>query len=65
MVDSLQMGDRPDWDGLLEAFPVRFHEPYYAHYAADDLDAMFTDTGLEPVGTDTAFLSKIMTRRRG
>ncbi|MEO1542802.1 MAG: class I SAM-dependent methyltransferase, partial [Pseudomonadota bacterium] len=28
-MDSLQMGDRPDWDGMIEAFPVRFHEPYY------------------------------------
>ncbi len=26
-VDSLQMGDKPGWDGLLEAVPVRFHEP--------------------------------------
>lgn len=26
-MDSLQMGDKPTWDGLLEAFPVRFHEP--------------------------------------
>ena len=25
-IDSLQMGDRPGWDGLLEAFPVRVHE---------------------------------------
>src|SRR5262245_58476606 len=25
-LDSLQMGDKPGWDGLLEAFPHRFHE---------------------------------------
>ena len=64
MVDSLQLGDRPGWDGLLEAFPVRFHEPYFAHYAADDLDAMFTDAGLAPVETATAFLAKVMARRK-
>lgn len=64
MVDSLQMGDRPGWDGLLEAFPVRFHEPYYAHYAVDDLDAMFAAAGLAPVEMATAFLSKVMVRRR-
>jgi ubiquinone/menaquinone biosynthesis C-methylase UbiE len=34
-MDSLQMGDKPSWDGLLEAFPVRFHEPYFRHYAID------------------------------
>ena len=32
-IDSLQMGDKPGWDGLLEAFPHRFHEPYYRHYS--------------------------------
>lgn len=47
-LDSLQMGDRPAWDGLLEAFPARFHEPYYRHYATDDLDRLFTERGLIP-----------------
>lgn len=63
-VDSLQMGDKPGWDGLLEAFPVRFHEPYYRQYAIDDLDGMFSGVGLEPVSTDLAFMSKVMTRRK-
>ena len=59
-IDSLQMGDRPGWDGLLEAFPVRFHEPYFAHYATDHLDAMFTFAGLVLQATSHAFLSKVM-----
>jgi ubiquinone/menaquinone biosynthesis C-methylase UbiE len=63
-IDSLQMGDRPDWDGLLEAFPVRFHEPYFRHYTVDDLDQMLSAAGLAPVTTDLAFLSKVMVRRR-
>jgi ubiquinone/menaquinone biosynthesis C-methylase UbiE len=61
-IDSLQMGDKPGWDGLLEAFPERFHEPYYRHYAVDDLDAMFTAAGLEAGTTSTPFLSKLMVR---
>jgi ubiquinone/menaquinone biosynthesis C-methylase UbiE len=64
LIDSLQMGDRPGWDGLLEAFPVRFHEPYFAHYATDDLDAVFTQAGLAPLETAQAFLSKVMARRK-
>jgi hypothetical protein len=62
-IDSLQMGDRPGWDGLLEAFPVRFHEPYFAHYATDDLDEMFASAGLAHLATSHAFLSKVMVRR--
>lgn len=64
LVDSLQSGDHPGWDGMLESFPERFHEPYYAHYLTDDLDAMFAAVGLEPVSTDTAFLAKVMARRK-
>jgi len=63
-IDSLQMGDRPNWDGLLEAFPARFHEPYYRHYAIDDLDGIFREAGLEAVEQSTAFLSKMMVRRK-
>jgi ubiquinone/menaquinone biosynthesis C-methylase UbiE len=63
-LDSLQMGDRPGWDGLLEAFPVRFHEPYFRHYAIDDLEALLRDAGLEPVATTTHFLSKLIVCRR-
>ena len=63
-MDSLQMGDKPGWDGLLEAFPVRFHEPFYRHYAIDDLDALFSAAGLAPVQTETPFLAKLMVRRK-
>jgi ubiquinone/menaquinone biosynthesis C-methylase UbiE len=64
LLDSLQMGDKPGWDGLIEAFPERFHEPYYRHYAIDDLEGMFTTAGLEPDLTTTPFLSKLMVRRK-
>lgn len=64
-IDSLQMGDRPGWDGLLEGFPQRFHEPYYRQYTIDDLDALFSGVGLEAVSWWPAFLSKVMVRRKG
>jgi len=64
MVDSLQYGDKPGWDGLLEAFPERFHEPYYRHYLIDDLEQTFGDAGMVLQSTRAAFLSKVMTLRR-
>ncbi len=63
-IDSLQIGDRPGWDGLLEAFPARFHEPYYRHYAIDNLDGVFNDAGLVADEEATAFLAKMMVRRK-
>jgi ubiquinone/menaquinone biosynthesis C-methylase UbiE len=63
-IDSLQLGDRLGWDGLLEAFPVRFHEPYFAHYATDHLDAMFAGAGLAHQETSHAFLSKVIVLKK-
>jgi ubiquinone/menaquinone biosynthesis C-methylase UbiE len=60
LVDSLQWGDVPRYDGLLEAFPARFHEPYYEHYLGDAIPALFSECGLEPIEASLAFLSKIV-----
>jgi ubiquinone/menaquinone biosynthesis C-methylase UbiE len=64
-IDSLQRGDRAGgWDGFLEGFPERFHEPYYRHYIIDDLDDAFTRSGLSPAASWPAFLSKVMVRTK-
>ncbi len=63
-LDSMQIGDRPGWDGLIEAFPVRFHEPYFRGYAIADLDQLFADAGLAAERQSLAFLSKLLVRRK-
>ncbi len=60
LVDSLQFGDRPVYDVLLETFPDGFHEPYYTDYAASDLVRLMADRGLARVSSEIAFLSKVM-----
>jgi ubiquinone/menaquinone biosynthesis C-methylase UbiE len=60
IVDSIQKGDHPSWDGLLDLFPHYFHEPYYADYVASPIEALATDAGLSPVSIERAFLSKIV-----
>jgi ubiquinone/menaquinone biosynthesis C-methylase UbiE len=64
LIDSLQWGDEPGYDGLLEAFPVRFHEPYYEHFLGDDLAGLFASCGFEAVETSLAFLSKVVVGRK-
>jgi ubiquinone/menaquinone biosynthesis C-methylase UbiE len=64
LVDSLQWGDRPGWDGLLEAFPHRFHEPYYRNYLDDDLGKLVEGAGLALTCEAQAFMAKIVTARR-
>ncbi len=64
LIDSLQKGDRPAMDSLIDAFPRLFHEPYYADYAGADLEALFGSAGLTLQATELAFMSKVMVFRR-
>ena len=60
LIDSLQTGDHPPFDGLLELFPMLYHEPYYNDYVATDLVDLFERAGLAHLQTDRAFMSKVM-----
>lgn len=63
LVDSLQTGDEPDYDALLEYFPRAFHEPYYASYIGEDLDELL-GPGLRPDNSRLAYFSKVLSYRR-
>ena len=58
LVDSLQTGDNPALDALLEYFPRFYHEPYYDSYRIADLGAVFEDAGFEVTGRHVGFLAK-------
>jgi len=60
VVDSLQIGDEPDYDGMLELFPQNYHEPYYTGYLREDFRAIAAGCGLKHVRDVNAFVSKVM-----
>ena len=60
LLDSLQTGDEPDYDGLLELFPQSYHEPYYGSYLNEDFGAMATACRLAHIRDIRAFVSKVM-----
>jgi ubiquinone/menaquinone biosynthesis C-methylase UbiE len=60
VVDSLQLGDEPDYDGMLELFPQNFHEPYYTGYLREDFRALAAACGLTHRRDVNAFVSKVM-----
>ena len=60
IVDSLQRGDAPEFDGLLEVFPVGFHEPYFASWTELDTSGLFGRFGLKLLETRFAYLSKVL-----
>ncbi|MGH6960362.1 MAG: class I SAM-dependent methyltransferase [Dongiaceae bacterium] len=63
-IDSLQLGDRPDYDALLEYFPIAFHEPYFADYLRQDLAGCFAAAGLVLERINLAYLSRVMVLRK-
>jgi ubiquinone/menaquinone biosynthesis C-methylase UbiE len=60
LVDSLQRGDRPNYEGLLELFPQNYHESYYRSYTKEDFRALAADCGLTLIRDVKAFVSKLM-----
>lgn len=63
-VDSIQRGDHPAYDDLLDRFPFGFHEPYFRDYVRDDLEGMFADAGLKCKSVERAFFSRVMVFRK-
>jgi ubiquinone/menaquinone biosynthesis C-methylase UbiE len=63
LVDSLQTGDEPIYDAMLDYFPSAFHEPYYASYLAEDLDRLLQPFFVRD-GRVPAYLSKVLSYRR-
>jgi ubiquinone/menaquinone biosynthesis C-methylase UbiE len=63
LVDSLQTGDEPDYDAMLDSFPAAFHEPYYASYLRADLDRLVSP-GFTPAGRLRTYFSKVVSYRR-
>ena len=63
LVDSLQKGDEPLYDTMLDLFPLAFHEPYYASYVREDLDRLFSP-GFIPGERKRAYFSKVVSYRR-
>jgi ubiquinone/menaquinone biosynthesis C-methylase UbiE len=60
LVDSLQHGDEPDYEGLLELFPQNYHEPYYASYIRENFGELAAHCGLTHIRNVAAFVSKVM-----
>src|SRR5215204_817854 len=65
LFDSLQHGDEPDYDEMLERFPQLYHEPYYESYVSEDFPAIARRCGLVHRRDTKAFVSKVMVFDKG
>jgi ubiquinone/menaquinone biosynthesis C-methylase UbiE len=60
VLDSLQKGDEPAYDALLDRFPQNYHEPYYRTYISEDFATIARQYGLKHQRDVKAFVSKLM-----
>lgn len=56
--DSMQANDSPDFQVMMNNFPVLFHEPYYRHYTTDNLEERLEKAGFINIKNENHFVSK-------
>jgi hypothetical protein len=49
---------------VMENFPALFHEPYYRHYSADNLEQRLKKAGFTDISTQVHFMSKYWIARK-
>lgn len=60
-VDSLQLGDNPDFDPALLRFPKEFHEPFYTSYVKNPMKKLLAEAGYKVGERELGFFSKVET----
>jgi ubiquinone/menaquinone biosynthesis C-methylase UbiE len=58
-VDSIQLGDLPEFDSILRNFPEDYHEPFYEDYISRPMEGIIRESGFSRVQSDTGFFSKV------
>lgn len=59
-VDSLQIGDVPEFNDSLAEFPTQYHEPFYKNYVETPMVNLVEAEGLRIVTRGTGFFSKFI-----
>jgi ubiquinone/menaquinone biosynthesis C-methylase UbiE len=62
--DSIQRIDSPEFEPLMDNFPVMFHEPFYRNYIEDELGDRLQMAGFEDIETQIHFMSKYWIARK-
>lgn len=60
LVDSIQLGDAPQFEKLLPDFPRMYHEPYYRNYIETPMERLVEGAGFQNASTSVGFFSKVV-----
>lgn len=56
--DSIQLSDSPELEGMMNNFPVLFHEPFYHDYIKDNIEEKLAKSGFTEIKTTIHAFSK-------
>ena len=62
--DSTQPSDSPEFQTMMDNFPVLFHEPYYRHYTTDNISDRLDKAGFVDIEIQNHFFSKYWVARK-
>ena len=62
--DSMQSIDSPDFQDMMDNFPILFHEPYYRHYTTDNISDRLDKAGFVDIDIQNHFVSKYWVARK-
>lgn len=62
--DSIQKLDSPQFEAMMDNFPILFHEPYFKHYTEDDLEEHLLRVGFTDIRVTNHFVSKYWVARK-
>jgi hypothetical protein len=60
----MQKLDSPEFETMMQNFPIIFHEPYYNHYISDDLGERLAKAGFIDLEIENHFVSKYWIARK-
>ncbi len=62
--DSMQSLDSPEFQDMMDNFPILFHEPYYRHYTTDHISDRLDKAGFVDIEIQNHFFSKYLVARK-
>ncbi len=62
--DSMQVSDSPDFQTIMDNFPIMYHEPYYKHYTTDNIEERLSQARFVDIRTKNHFVSKYWIARK-
>ncbi|MFM1900045.1 SAM-dependent methyltransferase [Synechococcus sp. BS56D] len=65
LADSIQLADSPQFSVAMENFRRAFHEPYYADYIRDDIEARLSQAGFRGITGESHFMARVWSASKG